>query len=272
MNGWQTRRERIKERLIGRTGKRALLVEGRSDAALFRIFLSRKFGPEWETDWALADCGNKRMVTDILAEESDWHGVVDRDEWTEAVLAEKQAEIPNLFVLPRFCTESYAVDPDELWTAIPPARQDRVTDGLEGLKREILGGVEKWLRHGALWSQINPLWSGLRALGFKEKLLGVEIAQDDAQIRETLKEWHDHLDPDRIFGAFSEKLDRVVSLPTAEQLHRWVHGKRFFLEQVHPILNRFAGQTDSRNRLTEIFSSRALPDDLEPLWARIRTE
>lgn len=270
MKGWQKVRRRIQERLIGQTGKRALLLEGRDDAALFRILLSREFGPGWENDWALADCGNKRIVTDILAEETDWFGIVDRDEWNEAVLAEMQAEIPNLFILPRFCLESYAVNPDELWTAIRPSLRGRVPDGREGLKREILDNIDQWLRHGVLWSEINPLWSGLRALGFKEKLLGFEVAQDDDQIRETLEEWHDHLDPDRIFQGFSEKLTRVGDLSMEDKLLRWVHGKYFFLDHVHPILNRFLGQTDSSKRLSEIFSSRALPDDLEPLWARIR--
>lgn len=272
MKGWQKVRRQIQERGIGQTGKRALLVEGRDDAAMFRILLSRKFGPGWENDWALADCGNKRIVTDILAQEADWFGIVDRDEWTDAVLAEKQTEIPNLFILPRFCLESYAVNPDELWAAIPPNLRERVPGGREGLKREILHDFERWLRHGVLWSEINPLWSGLRALGFKEKLLGLEVAQDNDQIQETLHEWHDHLDPDRIFQGFLEKLERVGGLPLEEKLHQWVHGKHFFLDHVHPILNRFLGQTDSSNRLIEIFRSRALPDDLEPLWTGIRPD
>jgi hypothetical protein len=272
VKGWQKVRRRIQERLIGQTGKRSLLVEGREDAALFRILLSRKFGPRWENDWALTDCGNKRIVTDILAREAGWFGVVDRDEWTDAVLSKKRGELPNLFILPRFCLESYAVDPDELWAAIPPTRREQVPGGREALKREILGNIDRWFRHGVLWSEINPLWSGLRALGFKEKLLGFEVAQDDDQIRETLEEWHDHLDPDRIFQGFSEKLARVGDLSMEEKLHRWVHGKYFFQDHVHPVLNRFLGQTDSSKRLSEIFSSRALPDDLEPLWERIRQD
>ena len=48
MKGWDKRRRQIKEELISRTGKRALLVEGPDDESLFRIFLSRKFGPESE--------------------------------------------------------------------------------------------------------------------------------------------------------------------------------------------------------------------------------
>ena len=46
MKGWDKRRRQIKEELISGTGKRALLVEGPDDESLFRIFLSRKFGPD----------------------------------------------------------------------------------------------------------------------------------------------------------------------------------------------------------------------------------
>lgn len=269
MKGWQKRHGEIKEALIGRTGKRALLVEGTDDVSLFRILLSRKFEAEWESAWVLAEGGSKKIITDILAQENNWMGIVDRDEWTDEAIAEKQGELANLFILPRFCMESYAVDPDELWEALPPKMQGQVAGGLDGLKTEILRDKEKWLRHGVLWSAINPLWSGLRALGFKEKLLNFDVAQDDYIIKETLKEWHGYLDPDRIFQSFADKLNQVSGLPVKEQLHKWIHGRQFFLEQVHPVLNKYLGQSDAQSRMIEIFRSLALPEDLEPLWSRI---
>lgn len=272
MKGWQENRRKIKEELIGQTGKGALLVEGTNDVSLFRILLTRKLGAEWESDWVLADGGSKKIVTDTLAQETDWLGIVDRDEWTDEVITAKQDELENLFVLPRFCMESYAVDPDELWEALPQKMQGKVAGGLEVLTGEIMRDQEQWLRHGVLWSAINPLWSGLRALGFKEKLLDFDVAQDNDIIKETLKEWHGYLDPDQIFQSFSDKLDQVSGLPVKEQLHRWIHGKQFFSEHVHHILNKYLGQSDAQSRMMEIFRSLALPEDLEPLWSRIQPE
>ena len=49
--------QQIKDELIGRTGKRALLVEGTSDESFLRILLDRKFGKEWEKIWVLAEAG-----------------------------------------------------------------------------------------------------------------------------------------------------------------------------------------------------------------------
>jgi len=272
MKGWEKRRREIKEELIGQTGKRGLLVEGTDDVSFFRILLSRKLGAEWESDWVLADVGSKKIVTDILAQETDWLGIVDRDEWTDEVIDAKQDELENLFVLHRFCIESYAVDPDDLWEALPQKMEGKVAGGLEVLTSEIMRDKGKWLRHGVLWSETNPLWSGLRALGFKEKLLDFDVAQDDDIIRETLKEWHGYLNPDQIFQSFSDKLNQVSRLPVKDHLHRWIHGKQFFLEHVHPVLNKYLGQSDAQSRMIDLFRSLALPEDLEPLWSRIKSE
>ncbi len=125
MKGWHKRRGQIKEELVGRTGKQVILVEGPDDESLCRIFFSRKFGPEWENTWVLTSAGNKKIITDILVQEIGWLGIVDRDEWHEEVIANKQDELGNLFVLPRFCLESYAIDPGELWQALPEGMQSK---------------------------------------------------------------------------------------------------------------------------------------------------
>jgi len=268
--GWKKTYRQIKEELIGQTGKRALLVEGAEDESLFRIFLSRKFGSDWENTWVLTNAEGKKSVVSILAEETDWLGIVDRDEWDEEIIAEKQSELNNLFALPRFCLESYAIDPKELWQALPHQMRAKVDGGFEALENEILQNKEQWLRHGVLWSVINPLWSGLRALGFQQKLLDFETAQDDHTIKKTLREWHRYLDPDDLFKRFEQKLREVKQASPKDQIVKWIHGKQFFREKVHPVLNNFLGQIDTQKRLEDIFKTRDLPDDLEPLWSRIK--
>jgi hypothetical protein len=267
--GWQERRREIKEELIGQTGKQALLVEGADDEFFFRIFLDRKFEKIWENTWVLAGAGNKKTVTEMLVQEPDWLGIVDRDEWREEVIDEKQAELNNLFVLPRFCIESYAIEPIELWQALPEKKRQKIAGGFEALESEILENKGQWLRHGVLWSVINPLWSGLRSLGFKEKLLDFTAAQNDDIIKNILQEWHSYLDPDAILKEFDEKLQNVQQLSQQEQFAKWLHGKQFFYEKIHPVLNKYLGQNDAKNRLKEIFRTRELPEDLKPLWARI---
>jgi hypothetical protein len=228
--GWQERRREIKEELIGQTGKQALLVEGADDEFFFRIFLDRKFEKIWENTWVLAGAGNKKTVTEMLVQEPDWLGIVDRDEWREEVIDEKQAELNNLFVLPRFCIESYAIEPIELWQALPEKKRQKIAGGFEALESEIL---------------------------------------ENKGIKNILQEWHSYLDPDAILKEFDEKLQNVQQLSQQEQFAKWLHGKQFFYEKIHPVLNKYLGQNDAKNRLKEIFRTRELPEDLKPLWARI---
>ncbi|MEA3340596.1 MAG: hypothetical protein U9R15_11570, partial [Chloroflexota bacterium] len=178
------------------------------------------------------------------------------------------AKLSNLLVLPRFCLENYLIVPDELWAAFPTTRQDRITGGLAQLRTELLVEKDKWIRHGVLWSVINPLWSGLRALGFKEALLDVTVAQDDNEIKRTLDEWHDYLEPQNIFDEFQRRLANVRQKSEFEQLSLWVHGKNFFRSHVHQVLNRLLDQSSIQDRRMNIFKALE-PNDLEPVWGKM---
>jgi hypothetical protein len=269
VRGWQKRRDKIREEKIGQTKKRVLLVEGSDDVDVYGILLNRRFGAAWERSWVLADTGKKEFVLDILAVERSWLGLVDRDEWSQKLITQKRAELPNLLVLPRFCLESYLVDPDELWAAFPPNQQAKIAAGLAGLRDELLVDKDKWLRHGVLWSVINPLWSELRDIGFKESLLDFDTAQDNNKIRTTLGKWHNHLDPQRIFSDFQNLLTDVMQKSGAEQLRLWVHGKEFYRSHVHQVLNRHLGQANVEDRMRDLFKT-LQPNDLEPVWREMR--
>lgn len=213
------KRDRIRQELIGVQPKRAFLVEGADDNEAFRILLER-FVPGWEQRWAIAEAGNKRQLQELLALEPDWVGLVDRDEWNQPVIDERQTALPNLMVLPRFCLDNYLINPSELWQAIPPARQTGVDGGEAAFRAAIVGELPQYRRHGALWKVVTPLWSGLRALGFKEALASAEsmaTAQDDAEIRRILGEWDALLDPERIFTDFRAQLAAADAATPDEQ-------------------------------------------------------
>jgi hypothetical protein len=262
--------KRIKTEHIGLTSKRVLFVEGPDDVAAYSVLLAKKTGNSlWEQEWLLYPAGSKKNVIEFLAAETDWIGLVDRDEWSDDLIAAKQLELPNLLVLPRFCLESYLIDPDELWDAFPQVQKDKVPGGIAELSATILGEKAKWLRHGVLWSVINPLWGGLRALGFKEALLDVETAQQDALIQETLAGWHDFLRPHQIFETFQARHAEVNAKGASEQVHLWIHGKLFYPIVVHPALDLLLGHKSAEARRLEIFRTRTLPEDLAPLWAKM---
>jgi hypothetical protein len=266
MSGWTKAHQAIKDQFVGKTGVRVVVVEGEDDRDFFEALLNRR-SPGWESGWVIGAANGKGNVSTILAAEPTWIGVVDRDEWTQnAANAAAAALGHRLYVLPRFCMESYLIHADELWAALPGTQQSKVTGGLTTFTQAIHSDITSWVRHSALWHAVNPLWDGLRGKGFKEALLDLLTAQDDAAIQNKLREWHDHLEPTRIFLNFTDLLAAATAEPLDIQLAEWMHGKRRFHEHVVPALNRLIGQQSAKDWFTVLTRTLNVPVDLNPLW------
>ncbi len=81
----------------------------------------------------------------VLAElKPDWLALVDRDEWSPDQIAAQQAVNSSLFVLPRFCLESYLVDPAELCLALPPVQQLKISGGVTAIEPELFANLAAW--------------------------------------------------------------------------------------------------------------------------------
>ncbi len=179
--------EKIKEEQIGATSKNVVLVERPDDKIVYELFFAKR-DPAWESRFAVTEAGGKKSVLEILEEEPEWFGIVDRDEWSHDILIQMQDKHPNLWITPRFCLENYLIVPEELWSAFPLKQQSKIPEGISGFSKYLLNDLHRWVAHGVLWSEINPLWEGLRARGFKEDLLSPDVALDEKRIREKLNE------------------------------------------------------------------------------------
>jgi len=265
MSGVVDRIAKIKEQQLGITGKRVLVLEGTDDVDAFHGFLTRKF-PGWELAWVLAEAGNKDRVQRILKAEPSWLGLVDRDEWTQDELTRRQQEAPGLIVLPRFCLESYLIDPSELWAAFPEKQRLKVPGGEETLRNALLTEKARWVRHAALWHVINPLWGKLRALGFKEGVLDSTRVPDDDALLAVLKTWHDFLDAKQIFAVFQERHSQLQAIGEQELFAHWLYAKGFYPQVVHRELDKLLGQKPAKARRLALFKTRSVPDDLIFVW------
>ncbi|MGP9647489.1 hypothetical protein ACT3R8_11100 [Halomonas sp. AOP42-C2-23] len=268
MKGIDKKIREIKEQKIGNNGRQVLVVEGSDDVEAFELMLE-KLAPEWRRGWVLAEAGKKSAVLEIVRREPTWAGVVDRDEWADEKNEELEAELRNLAVLPRYCLENYLIVPSELWAALPPKQKAKIPGGQQELQDKILEDLDRWVRHGVLWSVVNPLWEGLRSLGFKEKLLSVDIAEDDDEIKKILHKWHQFLKPEDIWARYMDRLSDVVQKPIDEKLKVHVHGKEFYKKVVNPTLNELLGQKRAEERQFSII--RTLPEayDLQPVLDRL---
>ena len=270
MSGWTKAMDTILQEQVAATGVRALVVEGEDDKMVVEAQLERLSSGTWETRWCVGVAKGKQNVLRIVDDQPDWLGLVDRDEWSDnaAITASQHpARIGRLHVLPRFSMESYFIDPVELWAALPPIQQQLMNGGQQVLDAAISNDLDSWLRHGALWHTVNPLWDGLRALGFKESLLNHANAQSDALIQQTLADWHQFLEPQTIFAEFQAHLSTARATSRDVQFRRWIHGKRFFRERVVPSLNQLLGQKSPDVWYRDLSQTLPLPTDFEPLWA-----
>lgn len=259
----------IRQNHVGNTGKRVLLLEGPDDVAAFEQLLSRRQFDGWEINWAIAAAGNKNRALEIAPLAPNWLVLVDRDEWSDADLKKHQQKHPNLLVLPRFCLESYLSDPDELWQELPDGQKNKITGGQAAFRAEILRDLAKWQRHAAIWQVINPLWAGLRALGFKEKLLETNSVADDAELQTTLQNWSDFIDATRIMNDVQTAIANMQQVAPSVFLHHHLYAKNFFPEVVVPALNRLFRQQPEAKHRAELFSAIPVPTDLAFVWQRM---
>lgn len=261
----------IRDTQVGATEKRVLVVEGEGDVAAYSQFLKKQFS-DWERTWSVAPAGSKKIAIAIAQRAPDWLVLVDRDEWSEEQIARYQRETPNLLVLPRFCLESYLVDPEELWQAFPPKQREKVPGGLEQLRVALLADLASWQRHAALWKAINPLWTGLRALGFKDTLLKTQTIPDDVVVKATLQQWSDYIDAPRIFDEFQLAMVEIDSLSVPDFLRHRLYAKDFYPRVVHPLLDRLLGQRSEPERRQALYQTLPVPEDLKFVWARMRLD
>lgn len=265
MSTTDERIQEIKTQLVGKTGVSVLLVEGSEDVDAFRIFLNAKY-PTWEKTWLIAAAGKKDHVVKMLKQESDWLGVVDRDEWSDDDVKQKETANPNLKVLPRFCLESYLIDPVELWAALPAKQQAKISGGEEAFRQVLLANLSEWIRHAALWHGVRPLWQELRSMGFPDSVLGNPPMPDDNSLKEKFIEWHVTLDADVVLSRVHVLQEQLKAEKLEILFSKWLHAKKFYPQVVHQVLDGLLGKKPPKVRRLAILRSRAVPDDLDVLW------
>ncbi len=265
MSTLNERIQTIKTQSVGNSGARILLVEGPDDVDAYRIFLDRQFSG-WEKNWRVVAAGKKTDVMKMVKKEPRWVGLVDRDEWTDAEIVQQVAACTNLVVLPRFCLESYLIDPCELWQALPDKQRAKIAGGEVEFRQALLVSLDGWIKHAAIWHGVRPLWQRLRGLGFPDAVLSSPPMPDDAALRLHFKRWHDSLDAEAILSRVHGLQATLAAKDQSELCRQWLYAKDFYPQVVHQALNRLLGQKDAKKRRISILRNRPVPEDLAVLW------
>ncbi len=260
--------KKIEEGNVGATDRRILVVEGSDDKQALEALLDR-VNANWTQSWGVAVAGNKDKAMAIAGKVPEWLALVDKDEWQAEQIENAQTESGNLHVLPRFCMESYLVDPAELWPALGPLQQNKIPNGVQGLADHLLLDLQYWKQHAARWQVINPLWTKLRALGFKEDILRTQNFPDEQEVIATLDKWDRLIDAPTILADIARALADMNSRDDSDFLHHWLYAKNFFPEVVCLGLNQLLGQRSQAELRKYIFTRMPMPLDLAPLWQRM---
>jgi hypothetical protein len=220
-------------------GLPVVLVEGEEDETWLGHFLdAHAWG--WRSRLYLALAGGKRRVIQaVTSHRPAWLGIVDRDDWREADIRVAAAESNHLHILPRFCVESYLCDPSELWIALPQQQRDKVGGDIVSLAKPITDALPAWVAHGAMWRVLREIHEVTR---FPSELEEHPVT-GETQIRQILTSWHEKLAPDVVLEQYHSELARGRALSETEQLHHYIHGKRFFSQVVVQVLDQaFSGK------------------------------
>ncbi|HLP57754.1 MAG TPA: DUF4435 domain-containing protein [Candidatus Deferrimicrobium sp.] len=259
-------RNDICERIVG-NAKKAVLVEGEEDQIAYELLFGKKYS-NWENHLLFYPVDGKNKVINELKKSSDFIGIIDKDEWSGEDIAESKKELPNLIVIPRYCMESYLVDPEEIWQALPPNRRKEIK--YDDLRNAILEDLENWTRHAALWHAVLPLYPILKKSGFNQILLNhTDIIKNEEFIKEKLNEWHNILDPDNTYKKYLALFSEINSFSLREKLHQWIHGKKFWEQHVSKKLVFFFGQEEREKYAAELWEYHGIPGDWEEIWAKI---
>lgn len=211
-----------------------LLVEGEDDQRWFEHFLDQAHS-SWRSKFAIFPAGGKpRVISGIrLYHPTDWVGIVDLDEGFPDYIQNRIADCARIRTLPRFCLESFFIEPIEIWEALPDAQKERVN--LEEWSQSIFDEVPAWVAHGAMWRVLRRVYQNNQ---LPEGLDSAPVTDRD-RIIQILTDWHQSLSPDQVLAEYDHELASSQGLSLDQQIKTYIHGKKFFRQVVVQRLDRF---------------------------------
>jgi hypothetical protein len=257
------------------TAKNVLFVEGETDKKIIAAFLDahQKKGDkplDWRTHIDVkATNGSKQVLQNLRDSQfaSRAYGLIDRDGRTDSEIAELQAELSRLLVLPRWTIENYFIDPDELEQMLPEALRGKTTLSV------IQNSVLDWVRHGALWRLLYERGAFEFCRGHEDGFpmaLFNQMPLDEARIRQRLMKWQENLDAETVMASHEERF-QAFQRESAAHYTRHIHGKRFFNDVVLRVLNTLK-QKNEKTWLDDLISGiTTCPPDLVPVLQRLFT-
>lgn len=242
-------------------GKKVVVVEGMGDVTFLTLMLDK---PPFRqanvfSRFTLLEVGGKDAVLKMLEMRPDFYAMVDRDAWTEKECAKKQKAYPNLFILPRFCIESFIICPEEL---------EGIFSNFQEEGDSIRKDIPMAIRHGCLWRAAQPLYQQLMQAGFNRALLRYP-PPNEKELDKLLRSWQTLLSPQAVQKACDQAFQDVQGHSQDELLREFVHGKIFWKNAVEPfVYPKFQGRSGEELKRA-VFQRMSIPGDLEAFLKKV---
>lgn len=254
-------------------GKRVLLVEGPNDKAVYTAWLKKLAYPDlFSAKIVIEAVGGKPLVIACLewfrhhgGNSGNLFGLVDRDEWDAATIAERTAALPQLRVVSgRDCLESYFADPDELEPSLQ-AENPAFAAQFPPFRGHLRGALAARVAHWALFTTTERLKERLIAAMYPGAFHAAIPMPGDADIQNRFQEWAALLAHPQVFNEFDGLRTHVQGVGVAEQFRSHVCAKSFFEEVVYPApdgLQRFRDKSQITWRLDLAENAPTVPADI----------
>jgi hypothetical protein len=254
------------EKIVGGTPKEVLLVEGADDLIVVERWLSLR-DPNFRQNLHVHDAAGWEKLRNALKWRPDWMGLQDRDEWTEAEIADAATQYPGLRFLPRPCIENYFVVPSELWALIPAPQQANYPGNSAQFASDISAHSDRYTRHWCMWVVLRVRRRVLiERLQFPDAL--IERMLDaapltEAEVQSQLQQWHDVLNAKDVFQEYQDLEKQSLVLSPEEKLKQHVHGKSFFTRVIAGEALRTIAQKSHQDWFKDLAANIAsVPDDV----------
>lgn len=222
--------------LSGSSGRRILLVEGPTDKTIYEIWLKKLASPNLYTDKVeIRPLAGKREVLKVLewfrdhgGNPGNLFGLVDRDEWSSAIISLQLSALTQLRVVAsRECLESYFADPDELEPALlaeNAAYTADISDFRSLLETELPAYVDHW----ALFSTTERLKERLTSANYPGAFHDTVPIPSDADIQNHFQTWSGLVAHPHLFNEFDALRNQARSESYTDQFRRCISSKLFF--------------------------------------------
>jgi hypothetical protein len=259
--------------------KAVLLVEGSPDATAVEKWLSLldpDFGSKLlvrhaDDEGRDREHGGTDRVKKGLRHQPDWWGLVDSDERTDPEIAADKDEFPRLRFLPRYCLESFFIDPVEVWNLLPAIHREAQPELETSLKEAVEHNLDRWVAHFAIWRTLREREQRLRKeLNFPQGVVQKVLSQfpiTRENLVESLEPWHAHFDPQGICDEYDALVFQSNQVGPVDRLRRYVHGKHFLNRVVVQVLNLLENKSAAAWMADLVAATTIVPPDLEPILA-----